>query len=141
MSFTASASKLSYDDIIDKIQETYYQICEGQKIVEALADYHYDNDDDCDWNVYQSYIDDWNYEMEEQMDEINDGIDPIFITETITEMDDIISLLKEEHAIHFDAYKKARCVRKIENYYLNAKYNPRTQIGEKFVNKLYDENF
>ena len=30
---------------------------------------------------------------------------------------------------------------KIEKYYLDAKYNPRTPIGEKFANKLYDENF
>ena len=32
-------------------------------------------------------------------------------------------------------------VLKIENYYLNAKYNPRTPIGEKFANALYNENF
>jgi len=32
-------------------------------------------------------------------------------------------------------------VRKIENYYLNAKYNPRTPIGVRFANKLYDDNF
>ena len=30
---------------------------------------------------------------------------------------------------------------KIEKYYLDAKYNPRTPIGEKFANALYDENF
>ena len=32
-------------------------------------------------------------------------------------------------------------VRKIENYYLNAKYNPRTPLGVRFANKLYDDNF
>ena len=30
---------------------------------------------------------------------------------------------------------------KIEKYYLDAKYNPRTPIGKKFANALYDENF
>lgn len=39
-----------------------------------------------------------------------------------------------------DAYYKP-FVLKIENYYLNAKYNPRTPIGEKFANALYNENF
>ena len=40
-------------------------------------------------------------------------------------------------------YQKNRYkfVRKIENYYLNAKYNPRTPLGVRFANKLYDDNF
>ena len=36
---------------------------------------------------------------------------------------------------------RKKFVLKIENYYLQAKYNPRTEIGERFVNKLYSENF
>jgi len=42
-------------------------------------------------------------------------------------------------AVGYFIVKKS--VDKIQNFYLNAKYNPRTEIGEKFVNKLYDENF
>ena len=42
--------------------------------------------------------------------------------------------LREFHIIKDSANK-------IGNYFLNAKYNPRTQLGEKFVNSLYDENF
>lgn len=34
-----------------------------------------------------------------------------------------------------------KTVEKIENAFLNAKYNPRTKLGYKFVNDLYDENF
>jgi len=36
---------------------------------------------------------------------------------------------------------KKDAIRKIEDYYLKAKYNPKTKIGKKFINKLYDENF
>jgi len=36
---------------------------------------------------------------------------------------------------------KEKAVPKIENYYLNAKYNPHTEIGKKYINSLYDENF
>ncbi len=51
----------------------------------------------------------------------------------------------EENIFKFEKFidcnNKLEAVRKIENHYLKALYNPKTQIGEKFVNKLYDENF
>jgi len=34
-----------------------------------------------------------------------------------------------------------KTVDKIENTFLNAKYNPKTKLGYKFMNDLYDENF
>ena len=36
---------------------------------------------------------------------------------------------------------RKKFIKKIEDYYLQAKYNPKTNIGYKFVNGLYDENF
>jgi len=39
-----------------------------------------------------------------------------------------------------ERYMKA-IVSRIENAFLNAKYNPRTPLGKKFVESLYDENF
>jgi len=34
-----------------------------------------------------------------------------------------------------------KTVEKLENGFLNAKYNPKTKLGYKFMNDLYDENF
>ena len=48
----------------------------------------------------------------------------------------VLDELKEVRETHYKPF-----VLKIENYYLNAKYNPRTPIGKKFANALYDENF
>jgi len=44
----------------------------------------------------------------------------------------------EEYA-HLIHIKKQ--VERIENGFLNAKYNPKTKLGYKFMNDLYDENF
>lgn len=44
-----------------------------------------------------------------------------------------------EEYVHLIHIKKQ--VEKIENGFLNARYNPKTKIGYKFVNDLYDENF
>ena len=37
--------------------------------------------------------------------------------------------------------KEYRAVRKIEDFYLKAKYSPHNKLGKKFISKLYDNNF
>jgi len=37
--------------------------------------------------------------------------------------------------------KEYFAVKKIENFYLKAKYSPHNQLGKKFISKLYDNNF
>ena len=42
----------------------------------------------------------------------------------------------------FEKVEKIReqyAVKKIENYYLRAKYSPHTELGKRFINKMYDD--
>lgn len=54
----------------------------------------------------------------------------ITLSEKISKFEDFIQKINEINSVPI-----------IENYYLNAKYNPHTEIGKKYVNSLYDENF
>lgn len=64
----------------------------------------------------------------------NESYDPI---EYWTNDDYETELLKEK----LMEKGRKKFIKKIEDYYLQAKYNPRTPIGKKFANALYDENF
>ncbi len=66
----------------------------------------------------------------------------------VNETDPIWKKLKPVITVHELLYKeinrtdfRKKFIIKIEEYYLQAKYNPRTEIGNRYANKLYSENF
>lgn len=95
----------------------------------------------CEMNgdAFQDYMDEVLVDNAEHLSIIyNESYDPIeYWTNDNYEEDLMKEKLKEEL---MDKGRK-KFIKKIENYYLQAKYNPRTPIGKKFANALYDENF
>jgi len=134
----------------DRLEELDEYIECGNQIRQRLENLFYNHNEEegiTHLQEYQDAIDDWNYNLDNEhiIDDLDDGYDEELIQQNIDEMIETIERLNNERLFQTHAFAIKRniekSVQKIEKYYLNAKYNPRTQIGEKFVNKLYDENF
>ena len=103
---------------------------EGKKIVGI----NYDNNEEAVWADINARARGW---YEEGISQWARFQEILYIMEEIFDEYDLE--FEYDYDEDYISPEMINAVKIIENYYLNAKYSPYTQIGRKFINKMYDD--
>lgn len=116
-----------YDDMLDIIPDTedwFNELCDTRHemidIVKEMGD------------VYKNYI------FKNKLNMLEYEIDQIYF---ISPIEDLLEYLSSQEEIWEKEFLEKECVLLIEEYYLNALYNPRCELGKKKHNKFYNDSF